>query len=467
MTYLVESPEGRVHSGGGVPAVFDLPPAHAHSLAEAVAFTVGLAEPTHAIHDLLQQARVGGSGSITLLECEQPSRVIAWNEEPGRARVIVAPLGLPRAVVRQAAAADLAAGVTHEVANALTAIAGWTSLATSGGPLPERTRRALEVVQRSAKDALGSARGLLRAMRDAGQPEVPASANGHTNVAVIVEEVLETLRPELEAAGIAVRARLARDIESHAAPASLHLIVSNLVRNSAEAMGAGGTVRITLRERGDRYCIAVADDGPGMSRETLARAFDRYFTTKNDGTGLGLALVRDTIEEAGGQLECETRRGRGTRFAVWLPRAGRSVSARPSTPKTATSGVHPRPLVVNRRFLVVDDDRAMRSMVRTALELHGARVETASGAAEALATEGTFDVALVDLSLGGDRGDALIRQLQEERRIGRAILLTGSADAELDPAACPDMILRKPFELEELHNTLESILHEVPRRAKA
>lgn len=463
LTFVEDGPDGdvRVVAGEEVEGCPSLP--------EAVAAAVGLAAPNGAIVDLVRRARAGSPGSLAVVDAGRPARVLAWSEQPSRARVLVAPLDeRTGAVARRAAAADLAAGVTHEVANALTAIAGWTSMASAGGPLPERTRKALDVVQRSAKEALGSARGLLETMRDAGRPSVPANPSDRTDVAEVVEEVLETLRPELEEAGIVLNAQLAAAVETTAPRPALRLVVSNLVRNAFEALERGGTIRVELRVRGARYCLTIADDGPGMSRDTLARAFDRYFTTKEDGTGLGLALVRDTVHEAGGVLEVQTRRGRGTRFEIWLPLAGAaSLTHRPPKVTTASSGVHPRPLMVERRVLVVDDDEAMRSMVRTALELHGALVETACGVAEALATEGSFDVALVDLALGEDRGDVLIRRLREDGRVGRAVLLTGSASAELDPEACPDAVLRKPFELDELQGTLEGVLAQAPRRAEA
>ncbi len=404
---------------------------------------------------LIASARAGDAGTLEI-GGELPARIFAWSERPGRARVLFAPR--PEAIARRAAAADLAAGVTHEVANALTAIAGWTRMAASGGPLPERTRHALDVVQRSARDALGTARGLLSTMRDAGRTVV-ASAPEQTDVGLVVEEVIETLRPELAEAGIALDIELDEQAWGTTAPSALRLIVSNLVRNAFEALDRGGRIRVGVRAADDRICVTIADDGPGMSAETLGRAFDRYFTTKANGTGLGLALVRDTVDEAGGHLDVESRRGGGTRFHVWLPAAGSpSLSARPPQVTTMSSGVHPRPALVDCAVLVVDDDEALRSLVRTALELQGARVYTACDIEEALAIEASFRLALVDLSLGEARGDELLRLLRAEGRVERAILLTGSPDVQLAPAGAPDAVIRKPFELEELTRVIHVVL---------
>ena len=462
LTLLEDGADGRAHVIVG--SVAD----EGFALPEAVARIAGVPPDDASIRDLVERARAGAPGAIDVCVDGFGGRIIAWSEQGGQARVLIAPRGEASVVARRAAAADLAAGVTHEVANALTAIAGWTRMAASGGPLPERTREALEVVQRSARDALGSARGLLRTMRDADRASIiPSSLPDRTDAVAVVRDVLETMRPELEQAGITLETALPTEAWGAPPPAVLRLIVSNLVRNAFEALSDGGRIRVTIRKRADRFVLSISDDGPGMSGPTLAKAFDRYFTTKEEGTGLGLALVRDTIDEAGGRIEVKSRKGVGTRFDVTLPAAGASpLSLRPPHVATVSSGVHPKPLLLDQRVLVVDDDEAMRSMIRTAFEIQGAHVTTARGFEDAVRLNGPFDVALVDLALGDGRGDELIAELRCDHRVPKAILLTGSTDADLDPAGAPDAVLRKPFELDELHRVLESVLESSPIEAE-
>lgn len=449
--------------GGVVRAVSGAAPAF--ELAEAAARMAGLPDADADVTLLVERARAGGRGVLEV-DGALSGLLMAWNVGSGRARVLFA--ARDESTRRRAAAAELAAGVTHEVANALTAIAGWTRMAASSEPLPERTLHALEVVQRSARDALCSARGLLRTMRDAGRSTIPPGPPDATNVSEIVGEVLETARPELDEAGLRLETMLAADAFSTTPQAALRLVVSNLVRNALEALAPGDTVRVSIEEHGAELRLTVADDGPGMSAATLSHAFDRYFTTKALGTGLGLALVADTVREAGGRVEVESHKGVGTRIDVWLPTASApSASSRPASATTTKSGVHPRPTLVDKAVLVVDDDEAMRALVRTALELHGARVHTAGSMAEALALPQAFALALVDLGLGEDRGDALLATLRAGRRVERAILLTGSPDAELDPLGTPDAVLRKPFELEELIRAIDEVLEASPLEAKA
>lgn len=436
---LEDDEDGRPRSLGGT-----LPDA-CSELSVAAARLAGLPGDDPAVRALIDRARHGERGGLEL----GATRILAWGVGPGRARVVIAP--------RQSSdpTAERAADVTHEVANALTAIAGWARMAATGGPLPERTRHALGVVQRSARDALSSARELLALMRDAARPTIAPGSGDPTAIGDVVGEVLETLRLELDDAGVHLETDIAAACGA-TSPSVLRLIVSNLVKNAVEALPEGGTVRVSLRDEGSELHLTIADDGPGMSDATLAHAFDRYFTTKASGTGLGLALVAEAVSEAGGRLETESRRGMGTRFDVWLPSAPAQTSTSPHL--TTTSGVHPRPLLVDKAVLVVDDDEAMRALVRTALELQGAQVRTAAGIEDALALEGPFVLALVDLSLGADRGDALLARLRAAGRVDRAILITGSPDAELDPLGAPDVVLRKPFELEELTRTIDAVL---------
>src|SRR5439155_17367205 len=94
----------------------------------------------------------------------------------------------------------------------------------------------------------------------------------------------------------------------------------NLAKNAAEAIGErGGRVRIATRAEEDRVHVVVEDDGPGIPPETLARLFQPFFTTKEQGTGIGLHISRGIARAHGGELSCVSEVGVGTRFIVDLP----------------------------------------------------------------------------------------------------------------------------------------------------
>ena len=94
----------------------------------------------------------------------------------------------------------------------------------------------------------------------------------------------------------------------------------NLIRNAREAMPAGGTLTLGARPvDGGGVEITIADTGEGMSEEAVRRIFEPFFTTKKSGTGLGLSLTQQIVQQHGGRLECESRPGHGTTFRVLLP----------------------------------------------------------------------------------------------------------------------------------------------------
>jgi CheY-like chemotaxis protein len=209
--------------------------------------------------------------------------------------------------------------------------------------------------------------------------------------------------------------------------------------------------------------LQVEDDGPGMSEEQAARAFTRHFTTKADGSGIGLAVVQDAVTAMGGTVRLSTQTGHGTRFEVELPRAeADSPDRHPSEAQRRMAhptGIRPsgpplRSDLGPLSILVVEDDRALRDLMKTTLELRGATVTAVSSLQEVQATTTGFDVALVDFALPDGRGDHVLASLRQQGRVGRAALVTGGSEpAQLDDGAKPDAWLRKPFDLDDLVDT--------------
>jgi len=96
----------------------------------------------------------------------------------------------------------------------------------------------------------------------------------------------------------------------------------NLMINAVQAMEAGGELMIRLRADRDRAAIEVTDTGRGMTEEELARAFQAYYSTKKDGTGLGLPTMRRIVREHDGTIRVHSEPGKGTRFVIVLPLVG-------------------------------------------------------------------------------------------------------------------------------------------------
>jgi CheY-like chemotaxis protein/two-component sensor histidine kinase len=353
-------------------------------------------------------------------------------------------------LARRAMAGELAAGVTHEIANALSAIIGWSQLARRDGA---RAEEALALIEASATIARASARRLLGAARGTAT-EAPETLD----VSEALEQVAAILRCDATQRRVDISVRGGRGLLVVGAPTDLLSIIWNLAKNAVEAAGPTGRVTLAASARAGKIRILVSDDGCGMDRDQKARAFDPFYTTKETGTGLGLSLVRDAVTALSGAISVDSAPGRGTQFRVDLPRAPASASRPP--PATNQSGVRSRPSS-SARVLVVENDDAVRELIATTLELHGARVTAVATAREARATREPFDLALVDLGLDDAHGDALLAELRMASRVRRGILVTGASVLPDAPAtARPDGWLRKPFDLDDLI----ALLADVPDR---
>jgi signal transduction histidine kinase len=138
----------------------------------------------------------------------------------------------------------------------------------------------------------------------------------------LLEECIALARARCAGAGVEiVRKWDPRCPEAHVDPRELRKAFLNLIVNALEALEGGGTLTIATAWAPDTETIqiTVEDTGVGMTEETLRRAFDLFFTTKAEGTGLGMAIARSVIDLHGGELTVQSTPGRGTRVRVTLP----------------------------------------------------------------------------------------------------------------------------------------------------
>jgi signal transduction histidine kinase len=209
----------------------------------------------------------------------------------------------------------MAAGMVHDFNNVLTVISGHASIARStAGP---RETPSLDLILNAAHRASELSRTLLRWVRH-GRPEPEP-----VDVSALVREVLDLL-----ATSAPPRVLLVRRLTAHlpvvlADPIELRRVVLNLVVNAWQAIGDGpGEVTVATGTSGDgerEVWLEVLDDGRGMDADVSARIFDAFFTTRDGGTGLGLATVHSIVDRIGGRIEVWSQPGRGARFLVSLP----------------------------------------------------------------------------------------------------------------------------------------------------
>ncbi len=220
---------------------------------------------------------------------------------------------------RLAELGKLAAGVVHELANPLTAVAAYSEnlvqkLSISGGDPGDveklrRIREAAQRLQRLARDLMTYARP-------------PAEKREPVDLAEVIERAASMCEPALRNAGARLERRLDGVPVVLGQRDSLHQVFVNLITNAAQALeGGGGTVRLSVSSDGEHVSARVRDDGPGMAPDVKRRIFEPFFTTKRDGsgTGLGLSIVQGIVSRHGGAISVESELGEGTTFTVLLP----------------------------------------------------------------------------------------------------------------------------------------------------
>lgn len=258
-------------------------------------------------------------------------------------------------------------------------------------------------------------------------------------------------------------------------------VLQNLLINAQQAMPGGGSVRLNVEnvilERtnakrmpslkyGKYVKISVEDSGPGIPAQDLSRIFDPYFTTKRQGTGLGLTTVYSTVRKHGGCVKVQSRMGMGTVFFIYLPASDKQVDS-----SVADSGESP--VVGTGRILVMDDDEAIRIVAKDLLTLLGYEVETANDGSEAvelyksaMRSERPFRAVIMDLTIpGGMGGKQTIEQLLKIDPKVKAIVSSGYSS---DPVMSNHEqygfsgIVRKPYTAGELSCVLHRVISEAP-----
>lgn len=208
---------------------------------------------------------------------------------------------------------EMARKVAHEIKNPLTAMriaVDQLERAEAEGGAPRRTAIALEVLT-AETDRLER---LARDFADLGRmAEGPAS---EVDIPELLEELGRTAVPP--GVTVTVRANGRRTVHGHYEP--LRRAFANVLRNASEALAGHGTVDVTVAGGPDGVAVVIADHGPGVPPELRDRVFEPYVTSKAEGTGLGLALVRQTVEAHGGTIALSETAGGGATFTVTLAR---------------------------------------------------------------------------------------------------------------------------------------------------
>ena len=344
-----------------------------------------------------------------------------------------------------AALGSLLAGVSHELNNPLSVVVARAVLLEEQGDPATRTA-ALKI--RTAAERCSRIVRMFLAMARQQQPE-----RGPVAVNEVVAAALDITAYAMRTSSIDVALDLAADVPPiHADADQLHQVLLNLLINAQQALQERPAPRrITVASRFDARAqvvrITVADNGPGIAPDVRARVFEPYFTTKSNGTGLGvgLAVSLGIVEAHGGTLTVDCPDGGGAVFCVALPAgAARGPEMKLDTSSAASA--------VSRSILVVDDEAEIRETLNEILA--GARhrvVSVASGreALQRMATE-HFDVILTDIRMADVDGRALYGEIQRHwpAQATRVVFVTGdtlASDLREFVSASGRPVIEKPF----------------------
>jgi two-component system, cell cycle sensor histidine kinase and response regulator CckA len=356
-----------------------------------------------------------------------------------------------------AALGRVSASIAHDYNTLFTAMLCSLDAARMVAEEPELLREELATLETAVNGAAQLTRHLNRVSR----PDAPSADRCDLSAG------LRELAPLLERVagrGIALQLEIAPGpLYAALHGTDLSQLMLNLVINSREAMPDGGKVLVSLAvEDGAagaarHALLRVADTGPGIPDNVMEHMFDPYFSTKERGSGFGLATCYGIAASAGGEIRAARASSGGALIELRLPlyRAEGSISEPPPPPRAGrTCGT----------LLLIDDNPELRATLRRHLSRAGYTVLVGCDAADALEVArrhpGRVDLVISDVVMPGGSGISLLRTLREERPDTRALAITGHAPERelgwLREHAVP--VLRKPFSVRDLERRIRELL---------
>ncbi|MDF1701489.1 MAG: response regulator, partial [Planctomycetota bacterium] len=356
---------------------------------------------------------------------------------------------------------ELSSGVAHEFNNLLTSILARVQLIALDPVSPE-LKRDLDLIEKACLDAAEVVRRLQSFTRREREGDFK-----RVELTEICHDAVEFLRPLWSTRRrhgrppVTVKVRTDETLPVEGNATELREVVTNLLKNSLDALADGGHIDIEAREIAGGVILRMEDDGPGIPDDVQARVFDPFFTTKGErGTGLGLCLSQQIVERHGGELALWSRLGEGTRFTIELPLAGSEQGE--AADGASTPDQHPL------KVLVVDDDENVRVPLCRFLERSGYDLESAADGEEGLASARSRrpDVVISDVAMPGMNGIDLCTQIQKEIPDVPVILMSGwtsGTDPSRARRAGATALLKKPFALQQVEAALRAIADERDR----
>jgi len=365
---------------------------------------------------------------------------------------------------------QLAAGVAHDFNNLLAVVQCWAELGAKPGADAARRDEARASILAASTQGAALARQLLTIGRRSARSVRDVRLDQAVDAALFV---VRRLLPE----DIDLRVRHAGGSIVMADEMDVQQVALNFIVNARDAMPGGGTLQVTTGVRdveteevgiggplaaGRWAYLCVEDSGTGVDAALRERIFEPFFTTKpqGSGTGLGLATVLYIARESGGTVGLESEPGNGARFTFHWP----AVAVESLTTRVAT----PRPVAIAPRaasnILVVEDDVAIRQLMKSILEESGHRVLTAADGQRALQvidSAGKLDLLCTDGVLPGQSAPKVIAAFEAAHPRCPVLVVSGYVQEELTLRGIQEgryRLLRKPFTVGDLSSAVGELL---------
>ncbi|MEP4194310.1 MAG: response regulator [Aliishimia sp.] len=367
---------------------------------------------------------------------------------------------------------QLTGGVAHDFNNLLTILVGSLELARSPKATETEVSDAFEMALRATQRGALLTHRLLAFSRQ--QPLTPKSINPAQLLLEFENLLRRSLGEQISLKVIVERGTWFCWVDRQ----ELETVILNLAINARDAMPDGGQLTIKVFNSksqdhctesspdiipGPYICFAVTDDGMGMSKDTVERAFDPYFTTKpvGKGSGLGLSMAFGYAKQSGGHIAIDSVEGEGTTVRLYLPKS----DIVPDEESTDSSPTTDEQLLVGRRALIVEDDDTLRHILKQRLNQAGMDVSVARVATQAIeicTKEPAFDFFLLDVVLPGEiMGPDLSEALLEISPDTSVIFMsgyTGLAMKDQNSFNGAFRFIQKPFSSTVLKQALVSAL---------
>jgi signal transduction histidine kinase len=356
------------------------------------------------------------------------------------------------------------AAVAHDLNNQTTVVLGYSELLLNHAPANSDMRSHLEEIRRAAWRSAGLTRQLLAFSRK--QP-VDLEVLDLNMLISGMEQMLQLM------VGEKIKLRVQLDAEPALMAGNvgqIEQVIVNLVLNARDAMPRGGrlglsTANVDLEGSAGseaHVMLAVSDTGVGMDRETQSNLFVPFFTTKGPGlgTGLGLTVVKQTVEECGGRIDVASCPGEGSTFSLCFPESTHGEISQPQAAFGSVSVAQGTETV-----LLAEDDDGVRTMIRAFLQRQGYEVLEARNGREVVEIsenhEGAIHLLLSDIVMPDLDGPDLAEQVAVRHPETRILFISGYAEPVLAERTLSNghtKFLQKPFTTEALAGKIRDTL---------